>query len=247
MKKIGLMFTVAAVLVPVAAHGNTITSCPDTSLADVLGSTCTIGDKTFTFASSLVSVPGSQPFALLDASGIGFTTDATNSESPGFTLDVDLQVGPSSQLSEADFALEYSVSITDLHSGALIIGTTLTATGLSATGGLANVLAVNLLSQSCQPSNPLCPSVAAFAEAKGDGLLIPSSTVPLGAGTVSAFGEAAIDLGAANVTGSPPSITTLTSAKIQFNEILTPEPSSLLLLGAGMFNVVANLRRKLFD
>ena len=139
-----LLASLAAVALVMAgrnAQAGAIAGCPTgVPLSAVLGTTCTIGDKTFDFSTP---IPGSTSAFEAGAVGTGaaptpdelkFVT-GSDAGSPGFKLSAEpgFALSVTSLNTDAqdamDFVLLYSASITKPSSGALITGTTVTTTG----------------------------------------------------------------------------------------------------------------------
>ena len=73
-----LAFTLAAAR-PARADG--LAACAMGTVTSMLGTSCTIGDKTFTF-----SATAWQSIDLLSSDDVVFTPDASNPDSPGFKI-----------------------------------------------------------------------------------------------------------------------------------------------------------------
>jgi len=192
----------------------------------VILTTCTIGDKTFSFTG--VTSPE------LSTAFMTFTTDTSNPNSPGFILTPTAGSSFAATNGSFDIELDYTVSITNTLTGALITGQTSKFTGVSATPtSSTNFFQAWSINDVCQAF-----SLAAFEETNGvvtgNNATGTQSCTP----ATTAGGDAAILLTASNGTVS------ISSASFYINETLpTPEPASLLLVSSGLCTV-ASLRRK---
>ncbi|HTR25173.1 MAG TPA: PEP-CTERM sorting domain-containing protein [Terriglobales bacterium] len=252
-KKLFVLFALALML-PMRSRGDDVSPCHTASFASVLGATCTIGDKTFSFDfvnarldEHDLADPSQDTSTVIKASQFGFAPDTSNPDSPGFTITFPL--GLTSLSSEANtfnffqFQIDYAVVITDPSSAESIIGTTVTGSGLSATlgasSGASNTLRDPMLtcvaSATAEANYYSNPSVYSLVTSDTDDTLPTQGCT----GLTTASGEIlggilAIDGGSA----------TANSASFYIDEgtpttspTSMPEPSSMLLLGAGLLSL----------
>jgi len=230
-------FLFVTALILTAAGAARADTCGTTTLNNILGTTCTIGDKTFAFAATGASFTG------ITSNQIIFTADTTNPLAPGFTLSL-ATGGPfsvsssGSSQSQIDANINYTVSVTNgtaslLGSTFSLGNATVTLSGASGDNGITDI--TNFLGSLSGAS------VEAFIQC-----MVPvgpsgcsTSTGPTtvtGVGTfsspqVSALGQAGFEvLTDGNASAS------FTSATYDFNESASttvPEPSTLLLSALG--------------
>ena len=87
-----LVLACAAALLPTLAWGD---ACQQTSVSNLIGTTCTIGDVAYTFGSSAfssASVINGVDGSGIDASALLFTPDASSPLDPSFTISGPLSV-----------------------------------------------------------------------------------------------------------------------------------------------------------
>lgn len=220
-------------------------NCAATTLNNLIGTTCTIGDKTFDFVS--LSVQG------LAANQIEFTPDSSNPLAPSFTVAplTTFTIGPGNQAGSAgamNDTLNYDVTA---GTGSLLTGGSLTVTGsvsggtpTSNAGGGTVVDAFNQFGvgadgtffEACIQSGG---GFTGCAPTTGNGSSSAAGTLPTPTGQT-AVGQAIWDA-ATDSTGTA----TFSSATFTFNETAVPEPSTILLLGTGLLCGLGPLRRRL--
>jgi hypothetical protein len=247
LKKLVLILA-ATLLLPLCSRAD---SCAAGTVLTILNTTCTIGDKTFQF--------GNYSFTLL--SGISenpalvfyFTPDV-NPNDPGFTLSATsgkpFTPPPAGATPTGfTFALSYVVSITNPLSGATILGTTVSQKGAtvasSGSGSVDSAIASNTLT----PGFFLCTDEAQAGAAIPGPLPYPSTndSLILGcSGVTSTPGTAEVSLSALNGSAA------LTSGTFLIDETggsiigAAPEPSTLLLFGAGLLPIFTYRTRRTF-
>jgi hypothetical protein len=233
-------FLFVAALILTAAGATRADTCGTTTLNNILGTTCTIGDKTFAF-----SATGSS-FAGIASNQIIFTADTTNPLAPGFTLSL-ATGGPISVSSSGnsqsliDANINYTVSVTNgtaalLGSTFSLSNATVTLSGTTGDNGITDITnflgslsgaSVEAFIQCMIPVGPSgCSTSTGPTTVTGTGTFsIPQS---------SALGQAGFEVLAASGGGSTSA--SFTSATYNFNEspsTTVPEPSTLLLSALG--------------
>jgi len=225
-------------------------TCSTTTLNNILGSTCTIGDKTLNFSSS--SITG------INSNQIEFTPDTSNPLSPGFELSlatggpVSVSAAPGNTNSMINVNVNYTVSVT--NGSASLLGETLALngatispfSGLSGDNGISDATnflgslsgaAVEVFIQ-CQV--PVGPSGCSTAT----GPVNLSTGGTLATPQISALGQAGFEVLAQTNSGSVTA--SCTSADYNFTEApsATPEPNSMLLFGTGLLGILFLMRSK---
>jgi hypothetical protein len=245
-KKLFAVF-VLALAAPLGARADNVGACQAGLVTTIQfpNPACTIGDKTFFFFTWATSQSTFGP-SVLTADKLLFTPDASNPNSPGFTL----SAAPGFSLSETSGSNSvfqfggswgFAVSLTDPSSGAAIVGTTTTWSGaaVSQTDPTSDALVVAVSSQlfcATQPPN-------AFAQLQLEvlnGNLIANSGATrtddpggfCGTDGSGAIGSISLFIAADNGTAS------LGSAAFYVDEAPgavanTPEPASLFLMACG--------------
>ncbi len=234
-----------------------ILPCATQTVTGILGTTCSIGDKTFqfgfnTFDSEVVTGnphPGTISSTPLSTDNLIFTPDASNPNSPGFVISgargFTFSGGGGDPGTVMDFRLDYTVGITNPSSGAVIIGTTVTIADAQAS--------------ETDPSNDeIGATVTQFLKFPGPCYAAPSAGIGFLNGVKSDSGskntddtscapvllaDASAQFGVGGVNGSA----SFTNAGYYIDEKAAanvPEPSTFMLLASGM-TLAAGLRRRL--
>lgn len=230
---LGLFLTAAG-----AAKGD---SCGSVTLNNILGTTCTIGDKTFAFSATGSSFTG------VTSNQVLFTPDSTNPLAPGFTLSLasggPISVAASGNAqSQIDANIGYMVSVT--NGTALLLGSTfslanatVTLSGTSGDNGISDITnflgplsgaSVEAFIQCMVPAGPSGCSTST-------GPQTVTGTGAFSSPQVSALGQAGFEVLAASSGGSASA--SFTSATYDFNELpatSVPEPSTFLLSALGL-------------
>lgn len=218
----------AAALLPALAWGD---PCQQTSVSNLIGTSCTIGDVAYSFgntAFSSTSVINGVAGSGIDASSLMFTPDASNPLDPSFTISGPLSVTATGLASSTEqlFVLLWAATPTD---NSLAFG--------SATNSLlgATVPGAPSFGFVSAGNNLGDPSFTnAFVET-GVPSANPSSTSLDSASTIPVDGLFA-DLGVADGTGTG-ATASASGLSYQYVMVPTPEPSVLLLLGSGLLSV----------
>jgi len=262
-----LLVALAAVALVMASRGaraGAIAACPTgVPLSSILGTTCTIGDKTFDFTTpipgrtSAFESVGAGDAVAPKADELKFVT-ANSGGSPGFKLSAEpgFALSVTSVSTDAQdamaFELLYSASITDPSTGAVIVGTTVTTTGATVdpTGAIDpnGVLAAFGIGQladsslSCETSE-----VASGALDFGDAAqTLPPSTATLPcSGVTAGVGLLEMLIGGDSSGDNPNGTASLTSIGTYVDESgVLPEPSTLMLGLAALFPIAIRAVRK---
>jgi hypothetical protein len=240
---------VALVMASRSALAGAVAPCPTrVALSVILGTTCTIEDKTFDF-----TTPISGTSSAFESAGVGDAAAPTPDElmfvtandggNPGFKLLAE----PGSALSVTAvstdaqdamvFELLYSASITDPSSGELITGTTVTTTGatVNPTDPMdpSSVLASLAIGQLAD-SGLVCETNAAASGAVDLGDTpqpLPANTAPLPCGGVTdSLVALEVLIGGDSSGDNPNGTASITSVGTYVDESFpVPEPSTLML------------------
>lgn len=234
-----VLFVLLTIVFAAAVPSRADSLCATGTVSSILSSSCTIGDKTFVFG------PNAWTGNML-SSNVIFTPDASNPNSPGFTLSAAFSLTAGSALVLSTDELDYGVAITNPASGAVIIGTTGTETGASVSWANANpTTTLDALAYSNITNGSSCSDltqVGIFAPGGSVAFNTPSETednFPSDGctSTTAAIGMAQIFLAAQDGTVS------LSTTGYYVDEVApstvapTPEPETLLLVGSGVLGL----------
>jgi hypothetical protein len=219
-------------------------TCGITTVDNLLGNTCSIGDKTFGFTGY---TPGSYNQASVPAADIVFTPNASNPLAPSFTLSspspgfTSVSTNDNSSNNEYGF-LYFNVAaaagnITAL--GASIMGpVTISSTTSTGVSPYANVLVENLLYGGG-------PAIATAYEEQTSNY--GSTSPPVIYTNTSAVGNSGTGYVYFETDAQATATATIPSATYTFYEstaTTVPEPGSLALVGTGLLGLASGLRRK---
>ena len=249
---------VALAMTSRSARAGAIAACPTgVSLSSILGKTCTIGDKTFDFATNAFQSAAAGNAVAPTPSELRFVTASSGgnpgfelSAEPGFALSV---TSVDSDLQDAmGFTLTYGARITDPSSGAFITGTTVTTTGatLNPTDPIDpnSVLASLGIGQLADSSLSCETSEVASGALDFGGLAqtLPASTATLPcSGVTAAVGLLEMLIGGDSSGDNPNGTASLTSIGTYVDESgVLPEPSTLMLGLAALFPIAIRAVRK---
>ena len=266
MRKLRLLLAIApvccALLIPSLAKADP--ACGTMNLSSlVAGTSCTIGDKTFTFTGSQLSL-NNLTFTQLPSSDFQIVPDASNPLAPSFTIEA--APGTSIMLSagsDAEATLNFGYDVSTTNGSATIVGLDSTVSGnvsggISGSGIGGRVESINSLSSGSGVifNTTNLPEVNACIQ-NGGSVFPPGCVSTNGAGSqgpnsisfapVSSLnGIAIVDL----LTDFT-SAATLTSATFSIDQIPqttpTPEPGSLVLLVTGLLVALGACRRTLLS
>jgi len=230
-------------LLPTIASATT-TPCVATTVDQLLGTTCSIGDKAFDFtsyeASSLMN-PGSISGPGIPASAITFAPDSSDPLAPAFTLSSPDFTATTSGLGQEDALNEALLfAVFTVNGNATLEGTSETLTSPSTSGsGISDMGSIGAaiffpasvcLSMAQQHTN----FETTTASSQSCALTTPVS-----------MADARLSLGTAAEGTASASFTSATFAFQQTNSAtVVPEPASWLLFGSGVLAMIATLRRK---
>ena len=232
--RVAVWLAVLLLFVAGAARADT---CGTTTLNNILGTTCTIGDKTFAFAAT-----GSS-FAGITSNQIMFTADTTNPLAPGFTLSLATggpisvsSTGNSQSLIDAN--INYTVSVTNgtaalLGSTFSLSNATVTLSGTTGDNSITDI--TNFLGSLSGASVEAFIQCAIPALSTGCNTSTGPTTVT-GTGTFSIPQSSALGQAGFEVLTDGNASASFTSATYDFNEspsTSVPEPSTLLLSALG--------------
>ncbi len=209
-------------------------SCTTMTVSGLPGTTCTIGDKSFTFSTQNATIDSS-------LAGLIFTPITTNPLSPGFSLTASSPIGLSAQGATLD--IYYTVGTISGDPTLTSATINLINPNLTGTGTPNYVDAFNLLA-TLGPLPEVCistpdPSLLGCSQTAPYGGTY-TVTRPFAAPVNTASGDFGISI-ATNGTGT----STFNSAEFFFNQTptATPEPGTLLLMASGIGAVVRLKRR----
>jgi hypothetical protein len=244
MKALANWSKVALILfgVLVASQGARADSCTVGTLNTFSGTTCTIGDLSFSFGSvSFANTNnGAGPFT---GAGFTLTPDGSNPLDPGFFLQGNLSAFSADGLNGGKVVLTFPFTIVPLY-GMGIVQWDGSLLSYSLSSGTLGALA-EIDSDQCY-TDPQINGCTGFTA----GVLVgphPHSTpsnksllyLPLAQGSY--MGD--IELMAKTFDGR--GFAEISNSEFHYSFVATPEPASLALLGSGLLAVAALIRRKL--
>ena len=246
-----ILFVLLAIMFAAALPARADSVCATGRVSLILSTSCTIGDKTFVFGPDAWT-------GNMSADDVIFTPDASNPDSPGFTLSAafgrpfpvfSATAGSTVVISTEE--LDYGVAITNPGPGDAIIGTTVSVTGAAVSWASSTpTTTLDALVDSFLTNGAACsdfPLAGIFAPSGSVQFNTTSSTednfVSDGCtNTTAAIGEAQIFLAATDGAVS------LSTASYYVDEAassaVTPEPGTLLMVGSGLLGLGMGLYRR---
>jgi hypothetical protein len=241
-----VLFVLLTIVFAAAVPARADSLCATGTVTSILSTSCTIGDKTFVFG------PNAWTGNML-SNNVIFTPDASNPNSPGFTLSAVFSLTGGSTLVLSTEELDYGVAITNPASGAVIIGTTGTETGAFVSWANANpTTTLDALAYSNITNGSSCSDssqVGIFGLNGSVAFNTPSDTedhFPSNGctSTTAAIGMAQIFLAAQDGTVSLSTAGYYVDETAPSTVVPTPEPEALLLVGSGMLGLATLHHRR---
>jgi len=229
-----LVLACAAALLPTLAWGD---ACQQTSVSNLIGTTCTIGDVAYTFGSSAfssASVINGVDGSGIDASALLFTPDASSPLDPSFTISGPLSVTATGlgNSTQQLFTLLWAAAPTD---NSLAFGS---ATNSLIGATVPGAPSFGFVNAGNNLGDPSFTNAILVTGAPG---INPSATSLDSASTIPVDGLFA-DLGVSDGTGSG-ATASASGLSYQYDLVPVPEPSVVVFLGTGLLSFLIIKKR----